>query len=244
MKTLIVIPVRMAATRFPNKPMALISGKTMIQRVWEQAIESKLGNVIVACCDNEVYEHITSLGGEAVMTDPTLPSGTDRVFEAIKNYNNTNQFESFINLQGDMPVIDPKDIQKSNFPLLQGFDIGSLVTNFKDEEELRNKNFTKTKIEWIKNKKLGKATDFRRDLKFSENKEIFHHVGIYSFRFDTLKKFVSLSQSFNEKQRKLEQMRAIDAKMTIGVTFVSNVPLSVDTEEDLLHVEKLINQDE
>jgi len=208
------------------------------------AIESKLGNVIVACCDNEVHEHITSLGGESVMTDPTLPSGTDRVFEAINNYNNTNQFESFINLQGDMPVIDPKDIQKSNFPLLQGFDIGSLVTNFKDEEELRNKNYTKTKIEWIKNKKLGKAIDFRRDLKFSENKEIFHHVGIYSFRFDALKKFVSLSQSFNEKQRKLEQMRAIDAKMTIGVTFVNNVPLSVDTEEDLLHVEKLINQDE
>ena len=112
MKTLILIPARMASLRFPNKPMVRIQGKPMIQRVWEQAIASNLGDVIVACSEKVVFECITSLGGRAILTDPNLPSGTDRIFEAIKNKNNIHQFDSIINLQGDMPIIDPLDIAK------------------------------------------------------------------------------------------------------------------------------------
>ena len=149
MKTLILIPARMASVRFPNKPMALIQGKPMIQRVWEQAIASQLGDVIVACSEKIVFKCITSLGGTAILTDPNLPSGTDRIFAAIKKIHNVSQLDSIINLQGDMPIIDPQDISKVNVPLLQGFDIGTLVTELNDNQA-SDSNVTKAKINWIK----------------------------------------------------------------------------------------------
>ena len=239
MKTIILIPVRMAAKRFPNKPLALIDGKTMIQRVWEQAILSNLGEVIVACCETEVFDLISSLGGKAEMTNPNLPSGTDRIFEAINNYSNISQYDSIINLQGDMPIIDPKDIEKVNIPLQQGFDMGTLVTDL-TEDQAKDINITKAKIEWIHKNKIGKAVDFDKQILASINNEIYHHVGIYSFRYETLKKFVSKPPSRNEIKKKLEQLRALDAKMTIGVSYVKEVPISVDTKKDLLKVEEII----
>ena len=239
MKTLILIPVRMASVRFPNKPMALIDGKTMIQRVWEQAIQSNLGEVIVACSEIEIYNLINSLGGKAEMTNPNLPSGTDRIFEAINNYSNISHYDSIINLQGDMPIINPADIGKVNIPLQQGFDIGTLVTELLDDQ-IEDVNITKAEIEWINKYKIGKALDFDKKIFDSINNEIYHHVGIYSFRYETLKKFISMPPSKNEIKRKLEQLRALDAKMTIGVSYVKDVPISVDTKKDLLKVEKII----
>jgi len=239
MKTLIIIPVRMAATRFPNKPMALIDGKTMIQRVWEQAILSNIGEVIVACCDTKIYDHISSLGGKAEMTNPNLPSGTDRIFEAINNYSNISHYDSIINLQGDMPIINPKDIEKTNIPLNQGFDMGTLVTEL-TEDQGRDINVTKAKIDWINKYKIGKAIDFNKNILNSINSKTYHHVGIYSFRYETLKKFVSMPPSKNEISQKLEQLRALDAKMTIGVSYVKDIPISVDTKKVLLEVEKMI----
>jgi len=238
MKTLILIPARMASLRFPNKPMAIICGKPMIQRVWEQAMASNLGEVIVACSEKEVLECIMSLGGKAILTDPNLPSGTDRIFEAIKNKDNINEFDSVINLQGDMPIIDPYDIVKVNKPLLQGFDIGTLATELKDNQKY-DSNVTKVKIDWIKKYTIGKAVDFYKSLKATYD-EVYHHVGIYSFRYETLKKFKSLTPSINELKYKLEQWRALDAKMTIGVSYVKDVPNSVDTKKDLINVENII----
>jgi len=239
MKTLILIPSRMASKRFPNKPMALISGKPMIQRVWEKAVSSKIGEVVVACSEKEVQECILSLGGKAILTNPNLPSGTDRIFEAIKKINDGDQFSSIINLQGDMPLINPRDIIKVNKPLSQGFDIGTLVTDI-THNQIKDKNITKARVDWIKEKDIGKAKDF---FKLSDNIEdnVYHHVGIYSFRYDSLKKFVSLPQSSLEIKLKLEQMRALEAKMTIGVTYVKDVPISVDTKEELKYVEGIIN---
>jgi 3-deoxy-manno-octulosonate cytidylyltransferase (CMP-KDO synthetase) len=238
MKTIIIIPSRMASSRFPNKPMALIDGLPMVQRVWQQAIISDMGAVVVACCEKEVFDLIKSLGGEATMTSPQLPSGTDRIFEVIKNHPEGSQFDSIINLQGDMPIIDPEDIKKVNIPLIQGFDIGTLVTNLSIEEE-KNTDITKAKISWIKKNNLGEAKDF---YKFSKKqiRNIYHHVGIYSFKYECLKKFVALHPSLNELYHKLEQLRALDAKMSIGASFVDNVPLSVDTKEDLIKVENII----
>ena len=241
MKTLILIPARMASLRFPNKPMALICGKPMIQRVWEQAMISNLGEVIVACSEKEVLECIISLGGKAILTDPNLPSGTDRIFEAIKNKNNVNLFDSIINLQGDMPIIDPHDIVKVNTPLLQGFDIGTLVTELKDNQK-NDSNVTKAKINWIKKNTIGQAFDFYKSSKVIKD-DVYHHVGIYSFRYETLKKFISLPPSINELNHKLEQWRALDAKMTIGVSYVKDVPISVDTKEDLIIVENIIKSE-
>ena len=238
MKTLIVIPARMASVRFPNKPLALIDGVPMIRRVWEQAKNANIGSVIVACCEKEVFDLIESIGGKAVMTNPSLTSGTDRIFQAISDLPGVEQFDSIINLQGDMPIISSLDIKRVNEPLIQGFDIGTLVTNISINEE-KEKNITKVKINWIKKDQLGEALDFYKLSRQTLN-NIYHHVGIYSFSFKSLKKFVELKPSSNELYYRLEQWRALDANMSIGASYVKNVPLSVDTEDDLIKVENII----
>ena len=147
MKTAIIIPSRMASERFPNKPMVKINGMPMVERVWRQAIKAEMGDVFVACCEDEVFDLITSKGGQAIMTDPDLPSGTDRVYAAYTKLNNKNDYESIINLQGDMPMINPKDIKSASLPLNHGFDIGTIATNITHKEEI-NPNITKAIIDW------------------------------------------------------------------------------------------------
>ncbi len=238
MKTIIIIPARMASQRFPNKPMALIDGIPMIQRVWEKAKLANIGEVVVACCEKIVFDKINSIGGSAIMTNPDLPSGTDRVYEIINNHPNANQFECIINLQGDMPLVNPNDIQKVSIPLVQGFDIGTLVTHISKEEE-RNINITKAKVNWIKKDNIGEAIDFYKKPK-KIYKNIYHHIGIYSFRINSLKKFIGLKPSENELFHKLEQWRALDSNMTIGTKYIDESYFGVDTEEDLLKAENII----
>jgi len=238
MKTIIIIPARMASQRFPNKPMALIDGIPMIQRVWEKAKLANIGEVVVACCEKIVFDKINSIGGTAIMTNPDLPSGTDRVYEIINNHPNANQFECIINLQGDMPLVNPNDIQKVSIPLMQGFDIGTLVTHISKEEE-KNINITKAKVNWIKRENIGEAIDFYKKPK-KVLKNIYHHIGMYSFRINSLKKFVDLKPSENELFHKLEQWRALDSNMTIGTKYVDESYFGVDTEEDLLKAENII----
>ncbi len=238
MKTIIIIPARMASQRFPNKPMALIDGIPMIQRVWEKAKLANIGEVVVACCEKMVFDKINSIGGTAIMTNPDLPSGTDRVYEIINNHPNANQFECIINLQGDMPLVNPNDIQKVSIPLMQGFDIGTLVTHISKEEE-KNINITKAKVNWIKRENIGEAIDFYKKPK-KVLKNIYHHIGIYSFRINSLKKFIGLKPSENELFHKLEQWRALDSNMTIGTKYIDESYFGVDTEEDLLKAENII----
>ena len=238
MKTIIIIPARMASQRFPNKPMALIDGIPMIQRVWEKAKLANIGEVVVACCEKIVFDKINSIGGTAIMTNPDLPSGTDRVYEIINNHPNANQFECIINLQGDMPLVNPNDIQKVSIPLMQGFDIGTLVTHISKEEE-KNINITKVKVNWIKRENIGEAIDFYKKPK-KVLKNIYHHIGIYSFRINSLKKFIGLKPSENELFHKLEQWRALDSNMTIGTKYIDESYFGVDTEEDLLKAENII----
>ena len=238
MKTIIIIPARMASQRFPNKPMALIDGIPMIQKVWEKAKLANIGEVVVACCEKIVFDKINSIGGTAIMTNPDLPSGTDRVYEIINNHPNANQFECIINLQGDMPLVNPNDIQKVSLPLIQGFDIGTLVTHISKEEE-KNINITKAKVNWIKRENIGEAIDFYKKPK-KVLKNIYHHIGIYSFRINSLKKFIGLKPSENELFHKLEQWRALDSNMTIGTKYIDESYFGVDTEEDLLKAENII----
>ena len=238
MKTVIIIPARMASKRFPDKPLVLINGIPMIQRVWEQAIKSNLGDTYVACSEKEVFDLITNLGGTAIMTDPKLPSGTDRVYAALEQITDYKSYQSIINLQGDMPLIDADDIIKVNEPILKGFDIGTLATNLSKEEE-SNTNITKVKINWVKEKSLGIAKDFYKNSKGYID-DVYHHVGIYSFKITALRKFVSMPPSSNELNYHLEQWRALDSGLSIGVSFVENVPISVDTKEDLIHLESII----
>jgi len=238
MKTLILIPARMASVRLPNKPLAIIAGKPMIQRVWEQAKLSNIGDVVVACSEKEVFDLIQSIGGNAILTNPNIPSGTDRIFQATMSIENMDQYESIINLQGDLPLINPKDINKVNIPIEQGFDIGTLVTDLTFEQQ-KDINVTKVKVKWIKKNIIGEAFDFYKTI-VDEKKNEYHHVGIYSFRYESLKKFTSMLPSKNEINHKLEQWRALDNKMTIGTSYVKDVPISVDTKEDLIMVENII----
>ena len=239
MKTAIIIPSRMSSKRFPNKPMAKINGIPMIERVWKQGINSKIGDVYVACSEDEVFNLISSKGGKAIMTDPNLPSGTDRVFAAFNLLDNKDEYESIINLQGDMPLIDSINIQSVNIPLENGYDIGTIATDISSEEE-KNENITKVSIDWKEVNFVGNSLDF---YKFSKKQftNIYQHVGIYSFKPSALRKFVSLPASKNEIDRKLEQLRAIDAGIKIGITYVENVPISVDTLEDLILIENILN---
>ena len=238
MKTVIIIPARMASKRFPDKPMALIDNVPMIQMVWEKAIKSKIGETYVACSEKEVFSCIDNLGGKAILTDPSLPSGTDRVFEAFKKIENFEIYDSIINLQGDMPLVSPDHIKKVNEPLLNGFEIGTLATDLSLEQE-KNVNITKVKIDWHGDKKVGKASDFYKIPRHNIN-QVYQHVGIYSFKVESLKKFVSFPQSKNELKFNLEQWRAIDSGITIGAIYTNNVPISVDTKDDLKQIESII----
>ena len=238
MKSAIIIPARMASQRFPNKPMAKIDGIPMIERVWRQGIDSMVGDVFVACCENEVFDLISSKGGNAIMTDSNLPSGTDRVFAAFSSLKNKDDYESIINLQGDMPLIDPLILKNVNSPLNYGYQIGTIATNISIEEE-KNANITKVLVNWNKNTPVGNSIDFYKNSK-NQYKNIYQHVGIYSFKPYALNKFVSLKPSKNEINRRLEQFRAIDKGLKIGITYIENVPISVDTPEDLMLIEKII----
>ncbi|MDC1047432.1 3-deoxy-manno-octulosonate cytidylyltransferase [Alphaproteobacteria bacterium] len=243
MKTAIIIPARMASQRFPNKPMAKINGTPMIERVWRQGINSKVGDVYVACSENEVFNLIISKGGKAIMTDPDLPSGTDRVFAAFNLLENKNDYESIINLQGDMPLIDYKNIQSANIPLHNGYDIGTIATDI-SSNEIKNENITKVTVDWKEEGVVGNSLDFYKSIK-TEVTNIYQHVGIYSFKPSALKKFILLPPSKNEIDRKLEQLRLLDAGIKIGITYVENVPISVDTVEDLMLIENILkNKDE
>ena len=229
----------MASTRFPGKPLVKIDGIPMVQRVWQQATKSKVGEVYVACSEKEVYDLIKSLGGNAILTNPNLPSGTDRVHSAFEQIKNSSNINSIINLQGDMPLIEPEHIKKVIEPLKNNYSLGTIATSLKDSERM-NPNVTKVLINWKKSS-LGEATSFFR-VSNDKNHNIYHHVGIYSYSVDLLKRFINLPKSANEMKLNLEQYRAMDAGIKIGVVHVPEIPPSIDTKEDLITVESIIKE--
>ena len=237
MKSIILIPSRMSSSRLPGKPMLKINGKPMIQNVWEQALKTKIADVVVACSENEVFDLINNLGGKAILTNPNLPSGTDRIYSALLKIDKLNEFDYIINLQGDMPLIRPNQIEKVIEPLKENYSMGSLVTTLKKDEE-QNKNITKVVVDWQENN-VGKAKEFYR-IKDKVDKNTYHHVGIYSYTKESLSTFVNLPKSSNEILLNLEQCRAMDAGVSIGVIFEKDIPISIDTKEDLITAESII----
>ena len=239
MKTIILIPCRMASVRLPGKPMIKIHNIPMIQHVWQKAIDSDIGEVVVACAEKEIYDFIIHLGGKAIITDPKLQSGTDRIHTAFMQIENSNNYDYIINLQGDMPLIRPDQIKKVLQPLENNYSIGTLATSLQSNE-ISNPNITKVKVSWDK-KNVGQAKEFFR-LKNDTLKDVYHHVGIYSFTRKSLLNFVKLPKSKNEKLLSLEQYRAMDSGISIGVTFDENIPISIDTKEDLITAESIIRE--
>ena len=234
MDSLIVVPARVSSTRLPGKVLADIGGKPLVVRVYECAVASKAGDVIVACDDLRVKEAVERVGGTAVLTDPNLPSGTDRVFEAWQKFDIKKKYDYVINVQGDLPFVEAEFIQKA-VKIVKGssYDISTLATPIKDDS-YQCPSTVKPVISFTDfEAKKGKALYFSRSA-IPYGGPYYNHVGIYCFRAESLAKFVSLPQSPLEKSEKLEQLRALENGMTVGITVIDrDSPISIDTYEDL-----------
>jgi 3-deoxy-manno-octulosonate cytidylyltransferase (CMP-KDO synthetase) len=234
MKTIIVIPARMASTRLPGKPLADIGGTPMIVRVWRQALNADAGPVIVAAAEEEIANEIRRAGGDAVLTDPTLPSGSDRVHQALLRYDPNRQFDCVINLQGDLPALDPRAIRRAVSTLTEsGAAIATLGATITNPADMDNPAIVKAVAAWNPEHTRGRALYFTRARAPFGEGPWFHHVGIYAFARDAMDRFIGLPVSPLERREKLEQLRALEAGMHIEIARIDEVPLSVDTPEDL-----------
>ena len=230
MNPLIIIPARMASTRLPNKPLADIAGLPMIAQCYERAKEAGLARIIVACDSEEIAQAIAKQGGEAVLTDPDLPSGSDRIYAALRQVDEAGEHDVIVNLQGDMPTLDPAVIAKVLEPFSSNdrCDIATLAAPIHTDEERNNPAVVKVVISH-----KGNALYFSRQLIPANEGEHFHHIGIYAYRRAALEQFVALAPSPLEQREKLEQLRALEEGMTLAVQVVDTVPLGVDTPEQL-----------
>ena len=237
----IIIPTRLEAKRLPNKPLKKINNKEMILHVYEAAKKANVGEVIVASPNKEIYDLISSNNGICVKTEDTHNTGTDRIFEVFDKVLKKEP-QTIINLQGDMPNIEPVSIKMlCNYMQKKLCDIATLASEFKDKSAIENINNVKvlTKNALASNQ-FDLAIDFFREKEVSKNDFIYHHIGIYAFTKEALLRYVSLKQTKKEKERNLEQLRALDNNMKIHVGYTSYTPLSVDTEEDLKNIQSLM----
>ncbi len=243
-KTAIIIPSRLKAKRLANKPLKLINNKEMILHVYEAAIKSNAGEVFVATPDEEIINIVKKFGGIAIKTSNKHETGTDRIFEvfqdALKNEPNL-----IINLQGDMPNLEPKAISNLvDHMMKKNCDIGTLASKFNSKSEIENSNVVKVAVNGnLSDGIFLNAVDFFRSSSNTEMK-VYHHVGIYAFTNEALKRYVKLKRSNLELERNLEQLRALENKMSIHVGYIDSCPLSVDTEEDLIEIRKIMENNE
>ncbi len=240
--TAIIIPTRLAARRFPNKPIAKINNIPMIVHVLNRAKESKVGEVIVATPDDKILQIVKENGGRAILTEENHHSGSDRVYEAYTK-ELKNNVDLIINLQGDMPNIKPNSISKlERLMRSENCDIGTLASKMTNDKEINDPNVVKVQIDQkLENDSFFIAKDFFRVKKELNHEKIYHHIGIYAFTNIALTKYVKLARSKLEKERNLEQMRALENNLIIKVGLSDSQPLGVDTEEDLVKVSKMLS---
>jgi len=240
--TAIIIPSRLGAKRFPNKPLEKINNLPMIIHVIKRAKESQIGEVFVATPDDKIFDVVKENGGQPIMTKNDHLSGSDRIYEAYLN-NLGDNIDLIINLQGDMPNIKPSSISKLEKLMREKkCEIGTLASVLRNKDEVKDPNIVKVQVEEdLNDKNFIYAKDFFRIKKDLRNDKIYHHIGIYAFTNVALTKYVKLSRSKLEIERKLEQMRAIENNIKIMVGFSDSSPLSVDTKEDLKKVIEEMN---
>ena len=239
MKTLTIIPSRLSATRLPGKPLLKINDISIISHVFMRAQEANIGDVVVAAEDQEIVDDVVNNGGRAILTGKNHKTGTDRIYEAL-NKLEVKDVDFVMNLQGDEPAININDIINLNKKMISNqSQMGTLAAKIKDLKDLENENIVKVITKENLNKdKFSKAKDFlRRSL---EVENIYHHIGIYCYSTDTLKKFVELEQSKNEIDNRLEQLRALDNDIEINIALASSSPIGVDTKEDYLALKKIM----
>ena len=239
MKTLVIIPSRMSATRLPGKPLLKINGLSIISHVSKKAEEANIGDVIVATEDQEIIDDVKRNGFNAILTSNKHKTGTDRIYEALKK-SNINDVDFIMNLQGDEPAIDTLDIVSLNDKMLQNSsDIGTLAAPIQDNKNLKNENIVKVITEnTLEENNFPKGISFLRKSEQIDN--IYHHIGVYCYSNNSLEKFVQLSQSKNEIENRLEQLRALDNNIDINVSLAKSSPIGVDTEEDYLALKKIM----
>ncbi len=263
---IVVIPARLASTRLPNKPLADIHGEPMIVHVWRRAIEAAIGPVLVACGEAAIVDAVKAAGGEAVLTRPDHPSGSDRIFEAVQKVDPAGRYDAVINLQGDAPTVDPSAIRAALAPLADAaVDIGTIVTLIRSAEERDNPNMVKAAVAFpeppaglaadlpspkrsrfgfaqagARSAKVARALYFSRLPIPSGEGPHYHHVGIYAFRRAALARFVALPRGVLERRERLEQLRALEAGMRIDVALVDSWPFGVDTPADLARARAIL----
>ena len=240
MKTLVIIPSRLSATRLPGKPLLKINGLSIISHVFKKAEDANIGEVVVATEDQEIMDDVKKNGGQAILTEKEHKTGTDRIYEALQKIDYQN-IDLIMNLQGDEPLMNIEDIRHLNDLMIKNQSLmGTLASKIRDKASYKNENIVKVKTkEQLDDRNFPVATNFMR--KSSEQvKNIYHHLGIYCYKKETLKDFVSYNQSPNEIKNRLEQLRAIDNNIRINVSLAKDSPIGVDTEEDFLAIKKIM----
>ena len=239
MKTLTIIPSRLSATRLPGKPLLRINDLSIISHVFRRAQEANIGDVVVAAEDQEIVDDVVKNGGRAILTSKNHKTGTDRIYEALQKLE-LMDVDLIMNLQGDEPAINIEDIKSLNKKMVSNQSkMGTLAAKIKDIKDLNNENIVKVIANKnLNNEEFPKANNFLRRSKEIAN--IYHHIGIYCYSAETLKKFVRLNQSKNEIENRLEQLRALDNNIDINVALASYYTIGVDTKEDYLALKKIM----
>jgi 3-deoxy-manno-octulosonate cytidylyltransferase (CMP-KDO synthetase) len=231
---IILIPARLAATRLPGKPLADIGGAPMIVHVWRRALAAEIGPVVVACGDRAIADAVEAAGGEAVMTDPALPTGSDRIHQAIGLLDPDRTHDAVVNVQGDLPLLDPKAVQVAVRGLADPeFDIATLAAVIEEETALSDTSVNKVVAGFIDPNQPTRALYFSKAVVPWGNGPHYEHIGLYAYRRPALEQFVALPRGVLEQRERLEQLRALEAGMRIDVAIVDSVPLGVDTADDL-----------
>jgi 3-deoxy-manno-octulosonate cytidylyltransferase (CMP-KDO synthetase) len=240
-KTLILIPSRMSATRLPGKPLLKINNLSIISHVVNKAKNTDIGRVVVFTEDQSILDDVIKNGGEAVLTGSHHKSGTDRIFEGYQKLK-IKDIDYILNIQGDEPSINENDIINLNNMMIEtNSNIGTLGAEIKDKKKFSDENLVKVATEQkLNSKNSSLAISFKRNHTFKEGENVYHHIGIYAYKVKILEKFISLEQTKNETQNRLEQLRAIDNNLKINVSLAKSSPIGVDTREDYLALKKIM----
>jgi 3-deoxy-manno-octulosonate cytidylyltransferase (CMP-KDO synthetase) len=242
---IVLIPARMQSVRLPGKPLADICGLPMIVQVWRRAMEAGIGPVCVAAGEAEIVSAVKEAGGVAVLTDPNHPSGSDRIFEALGKVDPGGKHDAIVNLQGDLPTIDPALIRRVLDPLEdEAVDIATLAVEITRSAERTDPNVVKAVAAFdpANGRRVARALYFSRATVPANDGPHYHHVGMYAYRRAALARFVALPPGLLEKREKLEQLRALEANMRIDVALVDTVPLGVDTPAELERARGILAQ--
>jgi 3-deoxy-manno-octulosonate cytidylyltransferase (CMP-KDO synthetase) len=240
---IVVIPARLAATRLPNKPLAAIAGVPMIVHVWRRAVAASVGPVIVACGDRAIAEAVEREGGRAVMTDPRHPTGSDRIEEAMRRLDPNREHDVVINVQGDVPMLDPAAIRVALFGLADPeIDIATLAAVITDPAQLESTSVNKVVAGFVDPTRPTRALYFSKAAVPWGEGPHYEHIGLYAYRRAALDRFVTLPRGVLEQRERLEQLRALEAGMRISVSLIdpARLGVQVDTPDDLARARALM----